>query len=265
MRFEKIAVSVVAWFAIGGPTPALASPRDWGKAEQAGVCGKEYDDTRGDNTPWGGNIYKKPELVAGALAGDKVSAECKAEVERRVVHCKTDKYEKQYHPKELANDPVNWCNREAVFAIFDQIGNDPVRRKKIDDDAKAKKVADEKAAYEAQIAKVELPKTVKKDAALEKLIAAAYHDAYPDNAILMVIMQSKDWTTERSNYGVVTNRTVQAIVVNKQKDGSCQLHNEAWSQEYIGNKFTGKLGQRGAGSQTLSGILCEKVPGATKK
>jgi hypothetical protein len=125
-------------------------------------------------------------------------------------------------------------------------------------------MADEKAAYDARVAKTELPKAVKKDAAIEKQVAAAYKASYPDNAILMVILQSTDWTTERNNLGAVTNRTFQAIVVNKQKDGSCQLHNEAWSQEYIGNKFTGNLSQRGAGSQTLSGILCEKVPGAAK-
>ena len=260
MRFEKIPMAMAACIAISASTSVSASP-DWGTMEQARVCTKEFTDTHDshgdtpDNNAWGGNIYKKPKLIDDALASGKVSAECKTEVERRAGVCMTSKY----------RNAVNLCNRDAVFAIFNQLLNDPVLKKKIDDEANAKKAADDKAAYEAKIAKVELPKPEKKDAAIEKQIAAAYKEAYPDNVILMVILQSKDWTTERSNYGVITNRTFQAIVVNKHKDGTCQLHNEAWSQEYIGNKFTGKLSQRGAGSQSLSGILCEKVPGAKGK
>jgi hypothetical protein len=43
------------------------------------------------------------------------------------------------------------------------------------------------------------------------------------------------------------------------------LHNEMWMQEDIGGKFKGALSQRGAGSQSLKGILCDKVPAAKTK
>ena len=110
-----------------------------------------------------------------------------------------------------------------------------------------------------------MPKSEKKNPAVEKQIAAAYKSAYPDNAVLGVVMQSKDWYIERSNFGIITNRYIQAIVLFKEKSGQCGMHNEAWTQQYIKGKFTGAVGQRGAGSQRISGVLCEKIPGASKK
>ena len=70
------------------------------------------------------------------------------------------------------------------------------------------------------------------------------------------------------NIGIIANRNITATVVNQQKTASedyCQLHDEMWSQQYIGKKFTGKMSQRGAGSQKLTGILCSKVVGGGKK
>ena len=147
-----------------------------------------------------------------------------------------------------------------IASLRQDLNNDPVAKEKV---KKAKEEAAEQARM-AALAKVELPKSEKKNPTVEKQITTAYKSAYPDNTVLLVIMQSKDWSTERSNFGIITNRNIQAIVVNKDKAGKCWLHNEAWTQEYMKGKFTGPLGQRGAGSQNISGILCDKIPGASK-
>jgi hypothetical protein len=291
-------LAAVVWMAWSA-SPALAGPNEWRNIEQAKTCLKEYDDAGMEpfeeaGTAWGGNIYKNPALVDQAYKDGKISDACKAELEREIPLCQNDKYEKQYRARELAKDGKGWCIREALFGAFQSIQNDPERmkarkerkdaieaalkkgdwdaaraaaatatQKKYVEDQIAKLQA-EKAKKAAELAKVELPKAAKKDGALEKQIAAAYKSSYPDNKILGVVLLQKDWSPERTNLGVITNRNIQAIVVNKHQDGTCEMHNELWSQEYIGGKFKGKLSQRGAGSQELREILCEKVPGGKK-
>ena len=134
-----------------------------------------------------------------------------------------------------------------------------------DDEARAREME--------KIAAAVGPKAGKKDPALEKAIAAAYKEGYPDDKVkvLKVIIVSTGWSTERASTGIITGRTIQAVVVNQQKgnelaqtwgepSGSyCELHSEAWQQEHNGKKFAGKINAYGSGSLSKSGILCAKV------
>lgn len=245
---------LVAISAVGLASPAFADT-GWGTVEQARACMSEFADSDGFQNNWGGSIYVDQSLINKAIKDGKVSAACKTEIDRFATSCKADKSQRD----RQAKDP-DWCTQRGYLEIRDLLQNDPERQRL----AKEKEAAAAKAAALAEAAKVELPKAEKRDKTVEKQIAAAYKAAYPDNTVLMVLLQSKRWETERSDWGVITNRNFQAIVVNKQPDGTCQLHNEMWMQEYVGGRFKGPLSQRGAGSQRLTPILCEKVPGAAK-
>ncbi len=138
---------------------------------------------------------------------------------------------------------------------------------------KAARADDNRDREMAKIAAEEMPKAAKRDPGLEKAIAKAYQEAYPDDKVkvLKVIIVSADWTTDRSSLGIITGRHIQAVVVNQQKgnemattwgepSGSyCELHSEAWEQEYKGKKFAGKITAAGAGSLSKPGILCAKA------
>ena len=152
-------------------------------------------------------------------------------------------------------DINSFCTYRAFGEISNQLMNSP----KAKAEEKAKKDAADKAAREEALAKVELPKATKKDPSIEKQIAAAYKAAYPDNTVLTVLLQSTGWSTERSSFGVITGRNIQAVVANRQKSGDCELHSEAWLQESRGRSFAGPLQPRGAGSQEKTDILCANV------
>ncbi len=125
----------------------------------------------------------------------------------------------------------------------------------------------------AKIAAEEMPQAAKRDPGLEKAIAKAYMEGYPDDKVkvLKVLILSTDWSTDRSSVGIITGRHIQAVVVTQhtgndmakawgEPSGSyCELHSEAWEQEYIGKKFAAKMTPAGAGSLQKSGILCAKA------
>jgi hypothetical protein len=253
--------ALVATASVALATPAFAEDA-WGTADDAATCATAFDS-------------KSPNFINGsyvtydhgrAVRSTKATPECQAELEKRGAVCLADPATVKlleeartgtpnWRTKILKEDPTNGPMTICLDDVFQRVKRQHER---------AIQVKAEKAARDAEAAKVELPTAEKRDKKLEKQIAAAYKAEYPDNTVLMVLLQSKGWDTERSDYGVVTNRNIQAIVVNKQPDGSCQLHNEMWMQEYIGGRFKGPLSQRGAGSQRLTPILCEKVPGADK-
>jgi hypothetical protein len=78
---------------------------------------------------------------------------------------------------------------------------------------------------------------------------------------LKVILGRWDDRYEKDAFGRVNGRNVYATVVNKQPDGSCQMHGELWLQHGKGTSFSGPLSARGSGSVEESGILCSKVAG----
>lgn len=258
---KALIATVITTIALG-IAPAHAEDA-WGTVEDAEKCANEFDN-------------KSPHFINGGYihfdngkpyTAKNVSPECKAELDQRAAVCLKDpaqvkeieNYRKNdrgsWPTKALKDDPANGPTLVCLDEVYGRLRRQ--REKAIKDKA-------EREAALAAAQKVELPKADKKDAALEKQIAAAYKAAYPDNTVLLVLLQAKNWSTERDNWGTITNRNFQAIVVNKHPDGTCELHNELWMQEYIGNSFKGPLLQRGAGSQQLTQILCEKVPGATK-
>jgi hypothetical protein len=247
--------AALAWVATSGARAALAA--DWGTLEQALVCEKDFDASRS----WPSSAHKYPYAINARMKDGTISADCKAEIERRIPLCVADPNEKsRYSGLKKGNAGMTreeLCAESSFLRLGDQILN--MRSQKEQAAARAKQEAAERAAKEAQLAKVELPTAVRRDPALEKQIAAAYKEAYPENKVLKVIIISKGWETERSGYGVITNRNIQAVVVNQQPGDYCQLHNELWMQEHDGRRFAGKLQQRGAGSQELTQILCSKA------
>jgi len=208
-------------------TPALADDRQktdpWGTVEQAHACTVK-------------DVNWSATSITYTLEHNKeMSDACKTETRERIAACTADPKQKPIFDKKKDDYPKgfdDYCAQTAFTRIQRQVT--------VKDD-------------------VELPKPGKKDAALEKLIGAAYAKAYPDNKVLKVIIVSDDWSTERNDYGTVIGRNIQAFVANQQEGNYCQLHSEAWYQEYIGGKFSGPITQRGAGSQQLTGILCSKA------
>jgi hypothetical protein len=250
-------------------TPALAR---YYKIDdvKAQLCTKEFT----DNKDWRfSQAY--PYVIVEAIKGGKVSADCQKEIERLGKYCLTEKYEMgryegivgKKNPKNISKE--DFCTQSAWWAISNDLNN--VAQAAEAEEAKKKKAAEEKAAKLAETAKVELPKPARKDATVEKQVAAAYKKDYPDNQVLKVIVVG-DWITDRNDFGAVTGRHIQVVVVNEQKDqvmierwGTngryCELHSEAWEQEYRGGKFVGPLSAAGAGSMSKEGILCDKASG----
>ena len=262
---KALIAAVITTIAVGAAPAHAGYPDSWGTVEDAEKCASSFD----SNSPHfiNGNYVKGDN--GKSVRSTNAAPECQAELDKRAALCLKDPGMVQnleyyrtnrdaaanWRAKLLKADPDQGPTTICLGEAFDRLY------------AQRKRAAEQKAELEkwmAEAAKVELPKADKKDAALEKQIAAAYKAAYPANTVLMVLLQQKSWSTERSDYGVITNRNYQAIVVNKHPDGTCQLHNELWMQEYIGGRFKGPLMQRGAGSQELKPILCEKVPGANK-
>jgi hypothetical protein len=197
------------------------------------------------------------------MRAGKVSAACKAEIERRAqkecVHNSimqgTFGQAKQDQAKGMTIEEM------CAYRAFSDIGNVfayAEQRKKQEDEEK-KKQEQRKAEEAAKTAAVELPKATKRDAKLEKAVAAAYERDYPGNKILKVILGNWSDEYEKDVFGRVTGRDLDATVVNKHPDGKCELHGEYWLQHGNGRSFSGPLSARGAGSLNQTEILCSKV------
>jgi hypothetical protein len=116
------------------------------------------------------------------------------------------------------------------------------------------------AKGDGKCTETELPKATMKNAALEKAVADAYkREGYTDNKVLKVLLFGWDDDLEKDAFGQVTGRDMQATVVAKLPDGTCQMHYELWLQLGNGRSFSGKLEARGAGSMEELAINCDKV------
>jgi hypothetical protein len=252
MKRVNLAVAGVVAVVMGSAAPAFADDNPFGTADGAQKCESEIK-TIGSWAPARASEYK-------------ISADCKAEMGRRIETCLKDPEVRKVldNPKTLASkDPKGYCT-ELTFDRM-RIQLDRAAEAK----AKAKKEEEEKAKLEA----VEVPKGTMHDAKLEKAVAAAYNKDYPGAKILQIVLGGWSDEFEKDAFGRVTGRDLNATVVNKQPDGKCQLHYELWLQHGSGRSFSGPLSARGAGSMEQTEILCTKAEagatasaaGATKK
>lgn len=200
----------------------------WGTPEQAGPCvnGTTYYD----------GSWK-------ALANDA----CKAEWARRQALCLNDEQMKPFigDAPALAADNCKALTSHAIERDMDKF---------LDQQATEKKAAEAKA----KLATTEVPKADQRNPGLEKAVAKAYTKDYPGKVLKVVLGRWAD-DFEKDAFGRVNGRDLYATVVNKQPDGTCQLHGELWLQHGKGKSFAGPLSARGAGSVEESPILCTKV------
>jgi hypothetical protein len=163
-------------------------------------------------------------------------------------------------PEYTKGIPGRPCHENVFAGIDEQVINDRNHKKEAEEEAKKKAERDKEAA--AKVAAQEVPKATRHDAKLEKLVSDAYHKDYPEGKVLKVILG--DWSDdyEKDAFNRVTGRDLSAVVVNKQPDGKCSLHDEFWLQNGNGKSFSGPLSARGAGSASDTEILCSKVESA---
>ncbi len=254
MNRRIVHVSVMVAIAVGFTSVAQAEAARWGSLADAYKCEKEVDaiGTGGGSVRW---------VAAAKKSGTGISDECKAEAEKRIPNCLADKF-MQYKlrdPDITHDDPKGLCFNYAVSEMWEQITNDRNDKKRADEQAKAKEESKAKAA--AAVASVELPKADQHSAALESAVAKAYAKDYPSGKVLKVILGRWADELEKDAFGRTTGRDLYATVVNRQPDGSCQIHGELWLQHGKGKSFSGPLSPRGAGSAEDKGILCAKVEG----
>jgi hypothetical protein len=201
-----------------------------------------------------------PEAAANA------SAACKAEVEKRAEACLKDP-DQQRKIKELgsagnrqgliiqrggAGGPRLYCADAAWDKLLEQRAKVAAEKAKADAE---KKAADERRA---NAEKAEMPKAAKKDATIEGMVRTAFAKEFTDSKILKIVIVSSEWTNEHDNFNRLIGRNIQVAVVHQKKD-ICEVHSEAWYQEYKGGRFTGPLSERGAGSLERYEIACKNV------
>jgi hypothetical protein len=203
----------------------------WGTPEQAGPCVN------------GKGFYDGGWTVRGSDA-------CKAEWERRQALCLKDEQAKPSNATIKPEVVAGNCKRATEHAIERDMD------KLIDQQKDAAKAAEAKA----KMATTEVPKADQRNPTLEKAVAAAYAKDYPGKVIKVVLGRWSD-DYEKDAFGRITGRDLYATVVNKQADGTCQLHGELWLQHGKGKSFAGPLSARGAGSVEESPILCSKAGG----
>ena len=240
----------------GGLTTVARASNGWGTLADAYKCEKEVDSV--------GKTVRASKWAADARkSGTGISDECKAEIEKRIPVCENDStmaYQLR-DPDINHGDPKGFCFGAAFSQIGDQITNDRNDKKREADLAKEKEESKAKAAAAAAAAaaSAELPKALMHNAALESAVAKAYAKDYAPGKVLKVILGRWADEYEKDAFGRVTGRDLNATVVNKQPDGSCQMHDELWLQHGKGKSFSGPLSPRGAGSAEDKGILCSKV------
>lgn len=246
--------------AVTGGFTAVAQAA-WGTLADAYKCEKELgvsDNQKDSAEHW---------VRAQQKSGTGLSDECKAEAEKRVPSCLADN-SMQYalrDPDIVHGDPKGLCFNRAVLEMFEQMTNDRHDKQREVDLAKEKEESKAKAAAAAAAAaaSAELPKALMHNAALESAVAKAYAKDYAPGKVLKVILGRWADEYEKDAFGRITGRDLNATVVNKQPDGSCQMHDELWLQHGKGKSFSGPFSPRGAGSAEDKPILCSKV-GAKK-
>jgi hypothetical protein len=246
--------AVVATVA-GTSSTALAGDEYKGTVEEAYKCEAEVNtfDTVPDHWKWLDDAVKSGKVFTPA---------CKAEFDKRMEVCMKDPAMqwKLKDPEWTKGIPGRPCHEDVFGGIDEQVINDRNHKKAAEEEAKQK--AERAAQAAGKVAAQELPKATRHDAKLEKMVSDAYHKDYPEGKVLKVILG--DWSDdyEKDAFDRVTGRDLSAVVVNKQPDGKCSLHDEFWLQYGNGRSFSGPLSARGAGSASDTEILCSKVEGA---
>jgi hypothetical protein len=250
MNRQLVKVLAMVAVGVGLAGTARASDTDWGTLEGAHVCDKEMAAANASPDKW-------KWLSEGVKSGKGVSAECKAELDKRMQACLKDPDMRVYLNQRSVTDPNGLCYQHAFGGMYDQIRTVEEHKKHDEEVAKVKEAANAKLA--AETAAREVPKATKHDAKLEKAIADAYHRDYPEGKVLKVILGNWADEMEKDAFNRITGRDLDATVVNKQPDGKCYLHGELWMQHGNGKSFSGPFSARGAGSLSKQEILCSKV------
>ncbi|HEX4460313.1 MAG TPA: hypothetical protein VIA18_20185 [Polyangia bacterium] len=172
---------------------------------------------------------------------------CKAEMARRQALCLKDERMKPADATVKPEVVESNCKHGVGFAIERDMN-------KFLDAAKD-------AAGKAKMEATAVPKADQRNPALEKAVAKAYAKDYPSGKIIKVVLGRWADDYEKDAFGRITGRDLYATVVNKQPDGTCQLHGELWLQHGKGKSFSGPLSARGSGSAEDSPILCSKAGG----
>ena len=251
---QLLQVCAVLATVAGASRSAHAGDMYGGTIEEAYKCEAEVDlrDAAPDAWKW---------LDDAVKSGKVFSPACKAEFDKRMALCLKDpaiQY-KLKDPEISKGIPGRACYFNVFGGIWEQVTNDRNDKKAAAEEAKKKAERDAQAA--AKVAAQELPKATKHDAKLEKMVSDAYHKDYPEGKVLKVILGEWSDDYEKDAFNRVTGRDLSAIVVNKQPDGKCSLHDELWMQNGNGRSFSGPLSARGAGSASDTEILCSKVEG----
>jgi len=252
---QLLQVCAVVATVAGVSSTAHAGGTYKGTVEDAYKCEAELAafDAAPNNWKWLDDAMKSGKVFTPA---------CKAELDKRMEVCMKDPAMdwKLKDPERTKGIPGRPCYTDVFAGIDEHVMNDRNHKKAAEEEAKKKAERDEAAA--AKVAAQELPKATKHDAKLEKMVSDAYHKDYPEGKVLKVILG--DWSDdfEKDAFNRVTGRDLSAVVVNKQPDGKCSLHDEFWLQNGNGRSFSGPLSARGAGSASDTEILCSKVEGA---
>ena len=220
------------------PKPAAAPP--FGAAKDSLVCEQAVKDL---------GVNK-----CSAAYKQKLTPECLAESTKRVEECKK-------RPDDAK--PIKEICDKAGFGFDD--GVKQTRKGKVNPtpeqalEAYCGSAVWYQLSEQVRIASVTMPVAAMHDAAIEKGILVAYASAYPDTKIVKVVITSKEFQDETDAFGHVIGRDVPASVVNKHKDGTCEVFDELWLQKGSGKKFSGPFEERGAGSLSRAEIDCALV------
>jgi hypothetical protein len=261
MKCRRTHLLGIIAIALVGASPAFAQlPPD----DQAKLCEKEYVNSKS----WG-NLHQWPYPIVAKLKDGSVSAACKSEIERGAQRCLSESFWQKEFARQSAGSPgmtINdFCNYQSFTIYWSALEN--IEREAAEAKKNAEKEAAADKARQEKIEKTEVPTGVKKDPALEKAVAAAYHKAYPSNRVIKVILFQDDYL-EKDLLGRIIGKNLGATVVNKHPDGKCELHYQLWLQYGNGAKFSGPFSSRVAASEDQE-ILCSKaeasVSGSTTK
>jgi hypothetical protein len=213
-------------------TAGVATAEPYGARTDVAVCAKSLE-----------GLSNEGACVEGPPKD--LTAECRAEVDKRIAACKKK-------PAE-AKDEIEDCNRHRPLP-------DPAKEP---DKFCGSVVWDQmldQSRWHPPDPSVEVPKATMHDAKLEGMIKSAYElDYHGVNKVLKVVLQGWEEEYEKDAFGRITGRDIDATVVNKQPDGTCSLHSEMFLQHGNGRSFSGPFELRGAGSASDTAILCEKV------
>jgi hypothetical protein len=220
--------------------PKPAAPPPFGAAKDSLVCEQPVKDL---------GVNK-----CQSAAKDHLKPDCLAESTKRIDECKK-------RPDDAK--PIKEICDKAGFGFED--GVKQTRKGKIQPtpeealDAYCRSAVWFQMSEQVKIASVTMPVAAMHDAAIEKAIWAAYAKAYPDTKIVKVVITSTEFQDETDAFGAVIGRNVPASVVNKHKDGTCEVFDELWLQKGSGKRFSGPFEERGAGSLSRAEIECSLV------